>query len=151
MKWFKHETDAHTNLKLQMLIRRIGLEGYGYFWFLVELAGKEENFRVISGKSWKKFAEVMLLVEAKKQDKYLEVIADLGLIDKKAIKSGTLYIPKLGERSDDYTKRVRRVYEHTPNIVPLEQKRTDKNRIEQTAAQALNKIRTQLKGKIKGF
>lgn len=131
MKWFKHETDAHTNLKLQTLIRDHGAAAYGYYWFLIELVGKEgDNFRIISGKSWNKFAEIMLQIDSKKQQEYLDAIADLGLIDKKALKQGTLYIPKLAERSDDYTNRVRRVSEHSSDNVPLEENRTEEIRTE---------------------
>lgn len=121
MKWFRHESDAHTNLKLTQILQEYGIGAYGYYWFLLELVCQQsENFRVKAGKNWKKFAEVWTHLDIKSQDNYLRVFAELNLIDKKALKSGTLYIPKLQERLDDYTKRVRRLSEHKPNNVPLQ-------------------------------
>lgn len=138
MKWFKHETDAHTNLKLQILIRENGLASYGYYWFLVELVGKEgEEFRVLPEKKWKNFAKLLLNLEEKEQEVFLQAISSLELIDKKSLTKGILYIPKLAERSDDYTKRVRRVSVQSSDNVHLEEKRRDKKRIEQNTPTTL--------------
>lgn len=41
MKWFKHDTDANQDAKLQNVLLDYGLEGYGLYWYCVELiAGK---------------------------------------------------------------------------------------------------------------
>ena len=138
MKWFKHDTNAHTNLKLQKVFDNLGVEAYGYYWVCVELVGLQgENFVIKSEKSWKKYIHKMTGLDTPTQEKYLKAFSDEGLIDKKAYKQGHLYIPKFGERADDYTKRVRRVSEQSTNNVHLEEKRTDKNRIEQ-----LNKLKS---------
>ena len=43
MKWFKHDTDANLDAKLQGVLLDYGLEGYGLYWYCVELiAGKVE-------------------------------------------------------------------------------------------------------------
>lgn len=129
MKWFKHESDAHTNLKLQRVLDQVGVEAYGYYWICVELVAIQgENFRVKSEKNWKNYIQKMTGLLVERQDKYLPVFVQEGLIDKKANKRGDLFIPKLAERSDDYTNRMRRKYEHSP--YPIEEKRTDKNRID---------------------
>lgn len=36
MKWFRHESRAHRDVKLQKLVMRYGFEGYGLYWFCVE-------------------------------------------------------------------------------------------------------------------
>ena len=46
MKWIKHDTDANQDAKLQNLLLDYGLEGYGLYWYCIELiAGKvsEDN------------------------------------------------------------------------------------------------------------
>lgn len=46
MKWFKHDSDANLDAKLQNVLLDYGLEGYGLYWYCLELiAGKvtEEN------------------------------------------------------------------------------------------------------------
>lgn len=41
MKWFKHDADANADAKLQNVLLDYGLEGYGLYWYCVELiAGK---------------------------------------------------------------------------------------------------------------
>lgn len=37
MKWVKHDTDAHRDAKLRKLMLAYGMEGYGLYWYCVEL------------------------------------------------------------------------------------------------------------------
>lgn len=44
MKWFKHESNAHNDAKLGKLRIRYGAEGYGIYWYCLELiAGSVSN------------------------------------------------------------------------------------------------------------
>lgn len=36
MKWFRHESRAHLDAKLQKLVMKYGFEGYGLYWYCVE-------------------------------------------------------------------------------------------------------------------
>lgn len=123
MKWFRHETDAHTNLKLQAVLEMFGLEGIGYYWCCIELVGLQgERCKIDAKKMWKMYLSKFVGVNEDRQDQILTLLADIELIDKKALNKGDLYIPKLAERLDDYTKRVSRLSEYSPNIVPLQDK-----------------------------
>lgn len=134
MKWFKHETDSHTNLKLQSLVDKFGLEAVGYYWSCVELVGLQgKNFELKVEKDWKLYLKKFLGIEEKKQDAILEFMSNKKLIDKKALKKGNLYIPKLAERCDEYTDKVRRISRQGRDNVGLEEKRRDKKRIEETS------------------
>lgn len=133
MKWFKHETDAHSNLKLQNVIDTYGLEAYGYYWMCVELvAMQSENFQLKAEKNWKNYLKKLSGLTPDKQEPYLQLFADTNLIDKKSLSKGTLYIPKLEERQDDYTKKVRRKYGQDTDNVHLEEKRIEKKRVEKS-------------------
>lgn len=47
LKWFKHDTDANTDNKLQNVLLDYGLEGYGLYWYCLELiAGKVDKDNV---------------------------------------------------------------------------------------------------------
>ena len=73
MKWFKHDTDANLDAKLQNVLLDYGLEGYGLYWYCIELiAGKvgkdnvtfelEHDARVIArntGSTTQKVEEMM--------------------------------------------------------------------------------------------
>ncbi len=44
MKWFKHDTNASADGKLQNVLLDYGLEGYGLYWYCIELiAGNVES------------------------------------------------------------------------------------------------------------
>lgn len=44
MKWVKHDTDANQDAKLQNVLLDYGLEGYGLYWYCIELiASKVDN------------------------------------------------------------------------------------------------------------
>lgn len=132
MKWFKHETSAHTNLKLQGLIEVFGMEGYGYYWACTELVGLQSiDYRLKSGKNWKIYLKKQTNIPIEKQDSLLNFFSESNLIDKKALQKGDLFIPKLQERSDDYTNKVRRKYGQDTDNVPLEENRRDNKRIEE--------------------
>lgn len=133
MKWFKHETDAHTNLKLQNVIDTFGLEAYGYYWMCVELVAlQSENFHLNSEKNWKNYLKKLSGLLSEQQDLYLQLFAEINLIDKKSLIKGTLSIPKLAERCDEYTDKLRRKSRHTRDNVGLEEKRRDKKRREES-------------------
>ena len=73
MKWFKHDTDASMDAKLQDVMLDYGLEGYGLYWYCIELiAGKvdaenltfslEHDARIIArntGSTTQKVTEMM--------------------------------------------------------------------------------------------
>lgn len=41
MKWFRHDSDAHSDTKLKRLRKRYGADGYALYWYCLELiAGK---------------------------------------------------------------------------------------------------------------
>lgn len=130
MKWFKHYTDAYTNLKLRIIINEFGMQGYGAYWLLLELIGQQadEKFKLSTTKMWKSALASFSQLSADQLDKLLVRFADLDLIDKKALKYGNLYVPKMAEYSDDYTKRVRRMSEHSTDNVPLEEIRIEEKK-----------------------
>ena len=43
MKWFKHDVDANTDAKLRRLVMRFGMEGYGIYWYCLELIAQSVN------------------------------------------------------------------------------------------------------------
>lgn len=128
MKWFKHEAEAHSNIKLQSLIDKVGVSGYGYYWACVELvASQGENFRLKRDKMWQLHLKKMLNIEPNDQKRYLVVLANHNLIDRIALKIGDLYIPKLEERCDEYTDKVNRKSRQGRESVGLEQNKTEQN------------------------
>ncbi len=121
MKWFQHLSDSHTNPKIRQILRKYGVEGVGLWWITCELVAKDGEKNCIKAeKEWKITLQDVSRVEIKKMEEMLNFFAEINSIDKKALKMGKLFLPKLADYSDDYTKRsdrVRTVSEHTPNSV----------------------------------
>lgn len=99
MKWIKHDTDANQDAKLQNVLLDYGLEGYGLYWYCIELiAGKvdkdnitfelEHDARIIArnvGSTSQKVEEMM------------RYFVDLGLFENC---QGTITCLKLAKRLD---------------------------------------------------
>ena len=99
MQWFKHDTSANMDAKLQDVLLDYGLEGYGLYWYCIELiAGKiskdnltfslEHDARIIArntGSSPQKVQEMM------------KRFIDLGLFESS---DGVITCLKLAKRLD---------------------------------------------------
>lgn len=47
IKWFKHDSNAHTDAKLKKVRHKYGITGYGLYWYCVELiAGSVEKTNI---------------------------------------------------------------------------------------------------------
>ena len=139
MKWFKHLTESHTNLKLKPLIRKHGLEGYAIYFLLLEFVGKHgSNYKISTEKEWK--CEFLELFKINKElfDKVLETLASLNLISKNGLIKGNLCIPKMSEYADEYTDKIGRKSRQSRDNVFLDKIRLDKNRIEYTYKDIFN-------------
>lgn len=40
MKWLKHDSDAHCDTKMKKLRLKYGMEGYGLYWYILELIAR---------------------------------------------------------------------------------------------------------------
>lgn len=143
MKWFKHFSDAYSNIKMQHLIAEVGMSGYGFFWVTCELVAQQgDNFRIKSEKNWKKVLSHITGEKIETCDKFLSMFAEKNLIDKKALENNDIFIPKMGSYSDEYTDKLRRVSRQRREKVGLEQNRTEEeqNRTDKTAFGELGKV-----------
>ncbi len=135
MRWFKHDCDMHTDLKIQAHLSEHGLEGYAIFNLCLELVGKEgSRGKLMSKTMWQ---DGLLKVFARSDDgmgkvklnKILMYLAQIDLISSKSFKYGHLHIPNFTKRIDDYTARQIRTMSEpdTDKVLPD----IDKNRTEQ--------------------
>lgn len=108
MKWFKHQSDANMNAKLQEIIFDHGIEGYGLYWYCLELVAQnvtsdnltfelEHDARIIGrniGMPANRVEEIMKAFIAN---------------DLFSASEGRIQCLKLAQRCDDFTaKAVRR-------------------------------------------
>ena len=122
MKWFKHHSDSSGNLKLKKIKRNFGMVGYGFYWELLELVAEQgDNFKLLAKKDWISEICERTFLKNKKVLELLNAIADEGLIDSEALKQGDLYVPKMEEYQDEYTKKVRTKSRQAPENILLEE------------------------------
>jgi hypothetical protein len=129
MKWFKHDCDMHTDLKVQILVDKHGIEGYAIFNLCLEMVGKEGKKGKIEGQlRWRQLLlKIAQWSDEGKLNKIIETMAEVKLICSKALKYDNLYIPKFIKRADDYTLRqLRTNYGQTTDNVHVDKNRLDK-------------------------
>lgn len=110
MKWFTHDCDMHTDLRIQQLIEKEGLEGYAIYNLCLEFLGKEgKKGRLKVDSRWQQgLLKVCGWSDKGRLDKVLNTIASVGLICPKSLKYGNLYCKNFMKRADNWTKRVLR-------------------------------------------
>lgn len=108
MKWFKHDTDANMDAKLQSVMLDYGLEGYGLYWYCIELIAQrvngdnltfelEHDARIIARNTGS---------TPQKVEQMMTSFINLGLLN---ADNGHVFCLKLASRCDDFTaKAVRR-------------------------------------------
>ncbi|MGB2063542.1 MAG: Lin1244/Lin1753 domain-containing protein [Marinomonas gallaica] len=137
MKWIKHDTDANQDAKLQNVLLDYGLEGYGLYWYCIELiAGKvskdsitfelEHDARIIArntGSTPQKVEEMM------------RYFVDLGLFESS---EGVITCLKLARRLDSSmtsNPEMRKIITHMKNhdgvMTQSEKPMQDKIRLEE--------------------
>jgi len=133
MKWIRHNSNSHRNLKFQGIIKRFGWKGYGLYWICCELVAEQgNNYRILASKSWKNYLKKTSSISDKKLNEFLTALAEANLISQKALKDGDLAIPKMKDYSDDYTKQLRRKAEQTSKKLSYDTTRHDTTRNDTT-------------------
>jgi len=107
MKWFKHITSSATDEKLSRVMDEMGLEGYGFYWRILEIIASQmdETGRTsceYSPKVWGKFVGF----NSVKFSKVAQLLAEIGLffveIREKSI---IINCPNLLKYKDEYASR----------------------------------------------
>ena len=44
--WFSHDTDAWSDINIELMMSVYGAEGYGFYWIIVETLSLEENYKL---------------------------------------------------------------------------------------------------------
>lgn len=118
MKWFKHDSDASIDAKMQEVLLDYGLEGYGLYWYCLELIASsvdkhnlnfelEHDARIIArntGSTVQKTQEMMAR------------FVELGLFENI---HGRIFCLKMASRTDEYTAQLMRENKKSIEIVPI--------------------------------
>jgi hypothetical protein len=104
MKWFEHHSDAMMNKKLKPMIIKYGVEGYGLYFFCVELVARELTPKNVSCEiSWD-FGTIAHELKMK-EERVKEIIDDFCKIGLFSVSKGKLICPKIMYLLDNATSQ----------------------------------------------
>lgn len=108
MRWIKHLTGAHQDEKMARLVAELGLEGYGFYWLVLETvagqieAGSDRTSVSYPIAFWRKTTGFSL----KKLRIFAENCADLGIIAADFSENSlTISIPNILKYRDEWSRK----------------------------------------------
>lgn len=114
MRWYKHVTNSHNDEKLAEILHEFGLEGYGFWWLLCEIIGKEMDNSDRCHLSYPLAAWARKLhCSKRKTSMFFQKFSEISLVfldfsaenEKSCIGKLTVKIPNLLKYRDEYSKK----------------------------------------------
>lgn len=132
MKWFKHDADASNDAKLKKLRMKYGSQGYGIYWYCLELIARNvekhnltfelEHDAEIIADDFKLSYDLVQHI--------MTYMVELGLFENT---NGIITCLKMANRTDEYTQQLMRDVRKSPDSIPrisevIEEKRREENK-----------------------
>lgn len=123
MKWFKHDANASIDAKLKRIRIKYGMEGYGLYWYCLELIAKnvEKHNLTFSLEEDSELISCDTGIHQERVEEMMVHMVNLGLFEQ----SGThITCLKMATRADEYTAKLLRTANipilsgHSPDKVP---------------------------------
>ena len=105
MKYFKHDSDSSLDAKLQKVIIKYGMEGYGLYWLMIEMIARNVNKNNLTFEL-EHDAEIigsMSGIHVEKVQEMVTYFVSLNLFDQN---QGIIRCLKLATRTDEYTQKL---------------------------------------------
>lgn len=105
MKWFKHDSAASMDAKLRKLMAKYGLQGYGLYWFCLELVAfnVDANNLTFELEHDADLISRQVQIHADLVQEMMQYMIDLGLFENN---NGIITCLKLSMRTDEYTQKL---------------------------------------------
>ena len=137
MKWFKHDSDARHDARLQRVRLKYGMEGYGLYFFLLEcIAGTVEKHNLtFELEEDAELVSVATGIHAELVQEMMVYMVNLGLFENA---DGRITCLKMASRTDEYTQKliknskcVPTLSRQTPDTLGRKSELIEQNRTEQ--------------------
>jgi hypothetical protein len=144
MKWFKHDSDANQDAKLQRLRLRYGMAAYGLYWFLIELIarGVDRDRLTFDLEHDSEIIAALTGISRDMVEDMMRFMVELRLFESA---NGVITCLKLANRTDEYTAKLVAASRGNLAIVPTVS-RQDPDSVD-TKSALLDKTRTDQKRK----
>lgn len=120
MRWFKHMTKSWDDEKIAELVERTGLEGYGFYFRLLEIiaANIEESSDAVVTYSLQRWSKLTAIFQPKVL-RLCQVCSELGLTEHQLSgKSLKVSIPKIFKYRDEYSEKREKKKLKNRDIIP---------------------------------
>lgn len=131
MKWFKHDSDANTDAKLKRVRMKYGMEGYGLYWYCLELiaSGVDKHRLTFELEHDSEIIAYDTGIHREVVEEMMRHFVDLNLFENS---SGTITCLKMANRTDEYISKLLRTNSgQTPERIGNESEKIPPNRTEQ--------------------
>jgi hypothetical protein len=130
LKWFKHDSNASVDAKLERLMLKHGMEGYGLYWFCLETIARTVEKHNLTFEL-EHDAEIIAHRVGMHPEKVQDIMTDMvnfGLFENDR---GVITCLKMAARTDEYTQKLIRDSGIVPTISRQSPDNVRVNRIEE--------------------
>ena len=135
MKWYKHDSNANADAKLRKIRLKYGMEGYGLYWYCLELIAQNVEKHNLSFEL-EHDAEIIAAdvgIHFELVQEMMVFMVDLGLFEQE---NGIITCLKLAKRTDEYTSKLIKQLDNVPTLSrqspdKVRSNRTEEKRLEQ--------------------
>lgn len=115
MKWFKHDSDAHTDAKLRRVRLKYGMQGYGLYWYCLELIarGVEKHRLTFELEHDAELIAADTGISRELVEEMMRFMASAGLFEDRG---GIITCLKMASRTDEYTAKMLANRQSVPRV-----------------------------------
>lgn len=130
MKWYKHDSNANTDARLRRVRMKYGMEGYGLYWYCLELIAQNVEKHNLSFEL-EHDSEIIAHdtgIHCELVQDMMAYMVELGLFEQS---EGIITCLKMASRTDEYTQKLIRTKGVVPTISRQSPDKVPPNRIEE--------------------
>ena len=130
MKWYKHDANANCDAKLRKVRLKYGMEGYGLYWYCLELIAQNVEKHNLSFEL-EHDAEIIAAdvgIHFELVQEMMTFMVELGLFEQE---NGIITCLKLARRTDEYTSKIIKQLGSVPILSRQSPDKVRSNRTEQ--------------------
>ena len=118
MKWYKHDANANCDAKLRKVRLKYGMEGYGLYWYCLELIAQNVEKHNLSFEL-EHDAEIIAAdvgIHFELVQEMMVFMVELGLFEQE---NGIITCLKLAKRTDEYTSKLIKQLDNVPTSAAM--------------------------------
>jgi hypothetical protein len=115
MKWFKHDSDANQDAKLRRLRLKYGMEGYGLYWYCLEMVARGVEASRLTFEL-EHDAELIAADTGIHHERVQSMMLDMVAVGLFENSDGVITCLKMAHRTDEYTAKLLAKSKSVPTV-----------------------------------